>query len=49
MRVRLVATTVLFPFEPLASTVIRIMEKAYAKRGRKPDQTRGKQATADRE
>jgi hypothetical protein len=26
-----VATTVLLPFEPLASTVIRIMQKAYAK------------------
>src|SRR6202023_1175435 len=48
MRVRFVATTVLLPFEPLASTVIRIMEKAYAKRRVKPGQTRENQTTPDR-
>jgi hypothetical protein len=40
--VRLVATTVLFPFEPLASTVMRIMQKAYAKDRGKQRKTREK-------
>jgi hypothetical protein len=30
MRVRLLETSVLFPLEPEASTVIRIIPKAYA-------------------
>ena len=31
MRVRLLDTNVLFPLEPEASTVIRIIQKAYAR------------------
>jgi hypothetical protein len=47
MRVRPVATTVLLPFEPLASTVIRIMQKAYAKGKTKPEESRQKQTPAE--
>jgi hypothetical protein len=34
-----VATTVLLPFEPLASTVIRIISKAYARGRQKQGKT----------
>jgi hypothetical protein len=47
MRVCWVAMTVLLPFEPLASTVMRIMEKAYAKRTTKPEESRQKQTTPE--
>jgi hypothetical protein len=43
-----VAMIVLLPFEPLASTVIRIMEKAYAKDATKPEESRQKQTTPER-